>query len=127
MGTFGHRDTITGTSAPTGSSDFTSDRSFTVEPQTPPRMRRPRNDNDYVDADDSYRHSKWLAFMERRLRLARDLLRTDHAILIVTIDENELFAPWHVAQAGVSRCSGPNGEHREQSEGDRPLQRVLQS
>ncbi len=31
--------------------------------------------NDYIDADDSYRHSKWLAFMERRLKLARRLLR----------------------------------------------------
>ena len=30
--------------------------------------------NDYVDGDDSYRHSKWLAFMERRLRLAKRLL-----------------------------------------------------
>ena len=46
-------------------------------------------DNDYVDADDGYRHSKWLAFMERRLRLARDLLRADNSILIVTIDEKE--------------------------------------
>ena len=31
-------------------------------------------DNDYVDAEDGYRHSKWLAFMERRLILARQLL-----------------------------------------------------
>lgn len=46
-------------------------------------------DNDYVDAEDGYRHSKWLAFMERRLRLARDLLDPNDSVLIVTIDEKE--------------------------------------
>jgi len=48
-------------------------------------------DNDYVDADDGYRHSKWLAFMERRLRLARDLLNPDASVLIVSIDEKEFL------------------------------------
>lgn len=46
-------------------------------------------DNDYVDANDSYRHSKWLAFMERRLKLAKELLNPDDSVLIVTIDEKE--------------------------------------
>jgi adenine-specific DNA-methyltransferase len=45
--------------------------------------------NDYVDADDAYRHSKWLAFMERRLKLARRLLNPESSVLIVTIDEKE--------------------------------------
>lgn len=45
--------------------------------------------NDYVEGDDDYRHSKWLAFMERRLLLARELLNPDDAVLIVTIDEKE--------------------------------------
>ena len=45
--------------------------------------------NDYVDSSDAYRHSKWLSFMERRLRLAKNLLRTDSAVLIVTIDDKE--------------------------------------
>ena len=45
--------------------------------------------NDYVDRDDTYRHSKWLAFMERRLRLAKQLLKPDDSALIVTIDEKE--------------------------------------
>jgi adenine-specific DNA-methyltransferase len=45
--------------------------------------------NDYVDGEDVYRHSKWLAFMERRLRMARKLLRPDNSVLIVTIDEKE--------------------------------------
>lgn len=45
--------------------------------------------NDYVESDDHYRHSKWLAFMERRLLLARELLDLDDSVLIVTIDEKE--------------------------------------
>jgi len=46
-------------------------------------------DNDYVDDDDAYRHSKWLAFMKRRLLLAKDLLNSADSVLIVTIDEKE--------------------------------------
>lgn len=45
--------------------------------------------NDYVDADDAYRHSKWLAMMERRLKLAKRLLNPSKSTLIVTIDEKE--------------------------------------
>lgn len=45
--------------------------------------------NDYVEADDDYRHSKWLAMMERRLKVARELLNPDDSVLIVTIDEKE--------------------------------------
>ena len=46
-------------------------------------------DNDYVDSEDGYRHSKWFAFMERRLLLARRLLNPEDSVLIVTIDEKE--------------------------------------
>ncbi len=45
--------------------------------------------NDYVEGDDLYRHSKWLAFMERRLLLAKQLLNPVDSVLIVTIDEKE--------------------------------------
>ena len=45
--------------------------------------------NDYVDENDGYRHSKWLAFMERRLKLAKELLNPHGSVLIVTIDERE--------------------------------------
>jgi adenine-specific DNA-methyltransferase len=45
--------------------------------------------NDYVDSDDAYRHSKWLAMMERRLKLAKRLLNPNDSVLIVTIDEKE--------------------------------------
>jgi adenine-specific DNA-methyltransferase len=46
--------------------------------------------NNYVDAEDGYRHSKWLAFMNRRLHLAKQLLNPDDSVLIVTIDEKEV-------------------------------------
>ena len=45
--------------------------------------------NDYVEADDHYRHSKWLAMMERRLLVAKKLLHPANSVLIVTIDEKE--------------------------------------
>jgi adenine-specific DNA-methyltransferase len=45
--------------------------------------------NDYVDGNDGWRHSKWLAFMEKRLKLAKRLLKPDTGVLIVTIDEKE--------------------------------------
>ncbi|MDO4606007.1 MAG: DNA methyltransferase [Bowdeniella nasicola] len=45
--------------------------------------------NDYVEGDDAYRHSKWLAMMERRLLIAKELLNPNDSVLIVTIDEKE--------------------------------------
>jgi adenine-specific DNA-methyltransferase len=45
--------------------------------------------NDYVDLADFWRHSKWLSMMEKRLKLAKDLLKPD-GVLIVTIDEHEV-------------------------------------
>jgi len=45
--------------------------------------------NHYVDNNDSWRHSKWLSFMEKRLKLAKRLLKPD-GVLIVTIDEHEV-------------------------------------
>lgn len=45
------------------------------------------NDN-YVDSEDEFRHSKWLSFMEPRLRLARDLLKDD-GVLLISINDIE--------------------------------------
>ncbi len=45
--------------------------------------------NDYVDINDGYRHSKWLSMMSSRLRLAKNLLKKN-GVLICAIDENEL-------------------------------------
>lgn len=45
--------------------------------------------NDYVDGTDSYRHSKWLSFIQKRLKIAKRLLNPNDSVLIVTIDEKE--------------------------------------
>jgi adenine-specific DNA-methyltransferase len=45
--------------------------------------------NDYVEGDDLYRHSKWLAMIERRLLVAKELLNPADSVLIVSIDEKE--------------------------------------
>lgn len=47
--------------------------------------------NDYVEGDDQYRHSKWLAMIERRLSVAKQLLNPEDSVLIVTIDEKEFL------------------------------------
>jgi adenine-specific DNA-methyltransferase len=47
--------------------------------------------SDYVIKDDPFRHSKWLTFMEKRLKLAHKLLK-DTGIIFISIDDNE-FAP----------------------------------
>lgn len=45
--------------------------------------------NDYVGEEDIYRHSKWLAMIEQRLRVAKELLNPSSSVLIATIDEKE--------------------------------------
>ena len=45
--------------------------------------------NDYVDGADTYRHSKWLSMMQKRLKIAKKLLNPNDSVLIVTIDEKE--------------------------------------
>ena len=77
--------------------------------------------NDYVDGNDQYRHSKWLSFMEKRLKLAKKLLNPKDSVLIVTIDEKEylhlgclleeLFPEAHMQM--VSIVNNPNGVARD--------------
>lgn len=45
--------------------------------------------NDYVDSSDSYRHSKWLSMMQKRLKIAKRILNPNNSVLIITIDEKE--------------------------------------
>lgn len=45
------------------------------------------NDN-YVDTDDGFRHSKWLSFMSKRLKIAKRLL-SDEGVVFISIDDNE--------------------------------------
>ncbi|MDP1852907.1 MAG: DNA methyltransferase [Candidatus Omnitrophota bacterium] len=44
--------------------------------------------NNYVDVNDQWRHSKWLSMMSKRLQLAKSLLKRD-GVLICAIDDNE--------------------------------------
>lgn len=77
--------------------------------------------NDYVEGDDAYRHSKWLAMMERRLLVAKKLLNPADSVLIVTIDEKEYlrlgllleqtFPEAHIQM--VSIVINPNGVARD--------------
>lgn len=43
----------------------------------------------YVDSEDSYRHSKWLSFISKRLKIAKKLL-SDRGIIFISIDDNEI-------------------------------------
>lgn len=42
----------------------------------------------FVDIEDGYRHSKWLSFMEKRLKIAKKLL-SDKGVIFISIDDNE--------------------------------------
>ncbi|MEO0128514.1 MAG: site-specific DNA-methyltransferase [candidate division WOR-3 bacterium] len=48
-----------------------------------------RFNDHYVDREDAYRHSKWLSFMERRLKLAKQLLK-ETGVIFVSIDDTEI-------------------------------------
>ena len=60
-----------------------------IDPPYNTRAKDWKYNNDYVDPTDSYRHSKWLAMMKKRLILAKRLLNPSCSVLIVTIDEKE--------------------------------------
>lgn len=44
--------------------------------------------DDYIDKENSYRHSMWLSFMNKRLRIAKRLL-SESGIMFISIDDNE--------------------------------------
>jgi len=82
--------------------------------------------DDYVDKEDDYQHSKWLAFMDRRLRVARELLKPTGAIMVSIGDDEQhrlrmlmeqIFGVTnHVAQLAVemSTTSGPKTTNAQQ-------------
>ncbi len=45
-------------------------------------------DDAFIDANDTFRHSKWLSFMEKRLQVARKLL-SENGVIFISIDDNE--------------------------------------
>ncbi len=75
-----------------------------IDPPYNTRDKDWKYNNDYVDSDDVYRHSKWLAMMQRRLDLARQLLNPADSVLLVTIDQNKvhrLGLGWHLLSEQV--------------------------
>ena len=60
-----------------------------IDPPYNSRAKDWKYNNDFVEAEDLYCHSKWLAMMERRLIIARNLLNPNASVLIITIDEKE--------------------------------------
>ncbi len=74
--------------------------------------------NDYVDKEDAYRHSKWLSFMHNRLVLAKKLLKPN-GVLIITIDDYELLSVLGLLEnlraktlGRVSICIKPEGRRQ---------------
>ena len=45
-------------------------------------------DDAFIDSNDTFRHSKWLSFMEKRLLLAKNIL-SDNGVIFISIDDNE--------------------------------------
>lgn len=45
-------------------------------------------DDRFVDSNDTFRHSKWLSFMEKRLQIAKNLL-SEKGVIFISIDDNE--------------------------------------
>lgn len=62
----------------TGNKDFAYYDDFCDEYRTIP----------YVEREDAFRHSKWLSFMSKRLRIAKRLL-SDKGVIFISIDDNE--------------------------------------
>ena len=48
-----------------------------------------RYNDKYADENDVYRHSKWLSFMDSRLKLAKNLLKKT-GVIFISIDDNEI-------------------------------------
>ena len=43
----------------------------------------------FVDTEHKYRHSKWLSFMNKRLRVAKELMSED-SVIFISIDDNQV-------------------------------------
>lgn len=70
---------------------WTSTRRFDciyIDPPYNTGARVWKYNNNYVDVNDSFKSSKWLSMMERRLLIARSLLKAD-GVLIIAIDDYE--------------------------------------
>lgn len=65
----------------------------------------------YVDMEDSFRHSKWLSFMSKRLKMAKNLL-SDNGILLVNIDDHEISQLSLLCDEIFNTSSDPNRSNK---------------
>jgi len=72
----------------TGNNDFVYDDDFSSD-KPDEEDEAIINSIKYIDQEDTYRHSKWVSFMEHRLRVARNLL-SDRGVIFLSIDDNEM-------------------------------------
>ena len=76
--------------------NYTHERSIDVIYIDPPYNTGARDwkyNNDFVDGEDPYRHTKWLSFMNNRLSISKNLL-SDDGIICVTADDYEMPRLW---------------------------------
>ncbi len=75
---------------------YTHEKSVDVIYIDPPYNTGARDwkyNNNYVEREDPYRHSKWLSFMRNRLKIAKNVL-APNGIICVTVDDNEMQRLW---------------------------------
>ena len=73
-----------------------------IDPPYNSRAKDWKYNNDYVDPTDSYRHSKWLSMMKRRLKIAKRILNPQNSVLIITMDIiNRDFSAHQVIVASI--------------------------
>jgi len=53
------------------------------------RKKEWRFNDKWIDSEDSYKHSKWLSFMQKRLALSKKLLK-NNGVIFISIDDNEI-------------------------------------
>lgn len=72
---------------------FTHKKSIDVIYIDPPyntgKKKEWKYNDSWVDENDKYRHSKWLSFMSKRLRLAKNLLKKT-GVIFISVDNNEV-------------------------------------
>ena len=77
------------------------------------------------DSDDAYRHSKWLAMMERRMKLAKRLLNPEGSVLIVAVDEREVHRLALLLEQVFEDPEFLDGDERHQRQGGGSARKVL--
>ncbi len=60
----------------------------------------------YIDSEDDFRHSKWLSFISKRIKLAYRLL-SDNGVIFISIDDNEYAQLKMLCDNIFNRSSNP--------------------